>query len=118
MSFKDVVDCAINNEIGHLTKEDFALSNIKIENWFTQQNKWLAVVLNASFTGVLHFVIGMIMVKKWFGVRSTVTTINTSASKVAKQLAGAISLLNTIRGEQTISLSDSQRENTSKNTMA
>ena len=37
------------------------------------------------------------MVKKWFSIRNIVTTINTSVSKVAKQLAGAISLLNTIR---------------------
>ena len=30
------------------------------------------------------------MVRKWFGVRNNVTTINASVSKVAKQLAGAI----------------------------
>ena len=42
--FKDVVECIVNDEKVHLTKEDLALSNTKIENWFTQQNKWLAVV--------------------------------------------------------------------------
>ena len=46
--FKDVVECVINDEKVHLTKEDLALSNTKIENWFTSQNKWLAVVLIAS----------------------------------------------------------------------
>ena len=30
MSYKDVVDCDVNNEKVHLTKEDLALSNIKI----------------------------------------------------------------------------------------
>ena len=45
------------------------------------------------------------MVKKWFGVRNTVTTINTSVSKAAKQLAGAISLLNIIREGETVNLS-------------
>ena len=37
--FKDVVECVINNEKVHLTKEDLTLSNTKIENWFTLQNK-------------------------------------------------------------------------------
>ena len=74
-------------------EEDVALSNTKIENWFTQQNTWLVVVLTASFIGVLSFVIGMIMVKEWFGVKNTVTIINTPVIKVAKQLARAISLL-------------------------
>ena len=46
--FKDVVEYVVNDEKVHLTKEDFALSNTKIENWITQQNKWLAVVLIAS----------------------------------------------------------------------
>ena len=41
------------------------------------------------------------MVKKWFGVKNTGTTINTSVSKVAKQIAGAILLLHTIRGGET-----------------
>ena len=36
--FKDVVECVVNDETVHLTKEDLALSNTKIENWFTQQN--------------------------------------------------------------------------------
>ena len=51
--FKDVVECVLNDEKVHITKEDLALSNTKIENWFTQQNKWLAVVLIASIIGVL-----------------------------------------------------------------
>ena len=62
--FKDVVECVVNDEKVHLTKEDLALSNAKIENWFMQQNKWLAVVLIASIIGVLCFVVGMIMVKE------------------------------------------------------
>ena len=33
--FKDVVECVVNDEKVHLTKEDLALSNTKIENWFT-----------------------------------------------------------------------------------
>ena len=35
--FKDVIECVINDEKVHLTKEDLALSNTKIENWFTQK---------------------------------------------------------------------------------
>ena len=62
--FKDVVECVVNDEKVHLTKEDLALLNTKIENWFTQQNKWLAAVLIASITGVLSFLMAMIMVKK------------------------------------------------------
>ena len=69
--FKDVVECVVNDEKVHLTKEDLALSNTKIENWFTQQNKWLAVVLILSIIGVLSFVVGMIMVKKWFSINVT-----------------------------------------------
>ena len=98
--FKNVVECVVNNEKVHLTKEDLALSNTKIENWFTQQNKWLDVVFIASFISVLSFVVGMIMVK----------IMNTSVSKVTKQLAGAISLLNTIRGAETASLNNCQKE--------
>ena len=64
IAFKDVVECVVNDEKVHLTKEDLALLNTKIENWFTQQNKWLAVVHIVSIIGVLIFVIGMIMVKK------------------------------------------------------
>ena len=56
----------------------------------------------------------MIMVKKWLGVRNTVTTINTSESKVAKQLTGAILLLNTIRGGETTYVSEIQKECTVK----
>ena len=37
--FKDVVECVVNDEKVHLTKEDLALSNTKIENWFIQQDK-------------------------------------------------------------------------------
>ena len=98
--FKDVVECVVNDEKVHLTKEDLALLNTKIENWFTQQNKWLAVVLITSIIGILSVIIGMVMVKKWVSVKNTVTTINTSVSKVTKQLTGAITLLNTIRGAE------------------
>ena len=107
--FKNAVDCVVYDEKVYLTKEDLVLSNTKIENWFTQQSKWLAVVFIASFIGVLSFIVGMVIVKKWFGVRNTVT-INTSVCKFAKHLAETISLLNTIRGGQTVSLSDSQKE--------
>ena len=106
--FKDVVECVINDEKVHLTKEDLALSNTKIENWFTSQNKWLAVVLIASIIGILSSIIGMIMIKKWFSVKNTVTTINTSVSKVTKQLTGAIILLNTIRGAESTDLNECQ----------
>ena len=106
--FKDVVECVINDEKVHLTKEDLALSNTKIENWFTSQNKWLAVVLIASIIGILSFIIGMIMVKKWFSVKNTVTTINTSVSRVTKQLTGALTLLNTIRGAESTDLNECQ----------
>ena len=80
--FKDIVECVVNDEKVHLTKEDLALSNTKIENWFTHQNKWLAVVPIVSFIGVLSFVVGMIMIRKWFSIKNTVTTINISVSKV------------------------------------
>ena len=63
-----------------------------------------------SIIGVLSFVVGMIMVMKWFSIENTVMTINTSVSKVTKQLAGAISLLNTIRGAETTDLNDCQKE--------
>ena len=108
--FKVVVECTVNSKNVQLPKEDLTLSNSKIENWFTQQNKWLAVVLIVSIIGVLSFVVGMIMVKKRFSIKNTVTTINTSASKVTKQLTGAISLLNTIRGAETTGLNDCQKE--------
>ena len=108
--FKDVVECVVNEDKVHLTKNDLALSYTKIENWFTQQNKWLALVLIASIIGVLSFVISMIMVKKWFSIKNNVTTINTSVSKVTKQLIGAITLLNTIRGAETTDLNDCQKD--------
>ena len=50
------------------------------------------------------------MVNKWFSIRNTVTTINTFVSKVTKQLAGATSLLNTIRGGENASLNDCQKK--------
>ena len=53
--FKDIVECVVNYEKVHLTKEDLALSHTKFQNWFTQQNKWLAVVLIASFISVFKF---------------------------------------------------------------
>ena len=108
--FKDVVECVINDEKVHLTKEDLALSNTNIENWFTSQNKWLAVVLIASIIGILSFIIGMIMVKKWFSVKNTVTTINTSVSKVTKQLTGSITLLNSLRGAESTDLNECQKD--------
>ena len=108
--FKDVVECVINDEKVHLTKEDLALPNTKIENWFTSQNKWLAVVLIASIIGILSFIIGMIMVKKWFSVQNTVTTINTSVSRVTKQLTGAITLLNSLRGAESTDLNECQKD--------
>ena len=52
----------------------------------------------------------MIMIKKWFSIKNTVTTINTSASKVTKQLTGAITLLNTIRGAESTDCNDCQKE--------
>ena len=57
-----------------------------------------------SIIGVLSSVVGMIIVKEWFSIKNTVTTINISVSKVTKQLPRAISLLNTIRGAETIDL--------------
>ena len=75
---------------------------------------WLAVVLIASIIGVLSFVIGMIMVKKWFSIKNTATTIDTSVNKVTKQLIGAITPLNTIRGAETTDLNDCQKEYISK----
>ena len=39
ISFKDAVESGTNDEKVYLTKEDLALPNTKIENWFTQQNK-------------------------------------------------------------------------------
>ena len=47
----------------HLTK-DLALSNIKIENWFTQQNKGLAIVLIKVSIGVSSFAVSVTMVKE------------------------------------------------------
>ena len=49
---KDVVECVVNNVKVHPNKRDLTLSSSEIENWFTQQNKWLAVVLIASFISV------------------------------------------------------------------
>ena len=50
------------------------------------------------------------MVKKWFSVRNTVTTINTSVSKVTKQLTGAKTLPNTIRGAESTDLNECQKD--------
>ena len=52
----------------------------------------------------------MIMVKKWFSIKNTVTTFNTSVSTVTKQLTGALTLLNTIRGAETTDLNDWQKD--------
>ena len=62
------------------------------------------MVLIARIIGILSFIIGMIMIKEWFSV----TTINTSVSKVTKQLTGAITLLNTIRGAESTDLNECQ----------
>ena len=108
--FKDVAKCIVNDKKVHLTIEDLALSNTKIENCFTPQNKWLAVVLIASIIGILSFIIGMVMVKKWFSVKHTVTTINTSVSKVAKHLTGAMTLFNSLRGAESTDLDECQKD--------
>ena len=47
--------CHVKDEKVHLTIGDLALSNTKIENWFTEQNKWLSVVLIASIIGIFKF---------------------------------------------------------------
>ena len=52
----------------------------------------------------------MTMVKKWFGVKNTVTTINTPVIKDAKQLTGAVLLLKTITGGEIVGLSYSQKK--------
>ena len=52
----------------------------------------------------------MVMVRKWYSIKNTVTTINTSVSKVTKQLTGAITLLNTIRGAESTDLNDCQKD--------
>ena len=49
------------------------------------------------------------MVKKWFSIKNTITAINTSVSKVTKQLTGAITLLNTIRGAESTDLNECQK---------
>ena len=54
------------------------------------------------------------LVKKWYNVRNTVVAINKSVSKEPKQLAGAISLLNSIRGGEAVDVSKSQNECTIK----
>ena len=108
--FQDVTECIVHDEKVHQTKEDLSLSNTNLENYFTQLNKWLPVVLIESFTGIISFVIGMIMVMKWFSIKNVVTTINISVSKVTKELAGAISLCNTIRGGEPSSPNDCQKE--------
>ena len=61
--FNDVVECVVNDEKVHLTKEDLALSNTKIENCFTQQNKWLAVVLIASIIGILSLLLAWLWLR-------------------------------------------------------
>ena len=67
--FKDGVKCVVNDEKVHLIKKDLALSKSKIENGFTQQNKWLDVALIASFIGISSFVLGMIMVMNRFSIK-------------------------------------------------
>ena len=67
---------------------------------------------HCKFHWCLSFAMGMMKVMKWFGIRNTVTIINTSVCKVAKQLPGAISLLNSIRGQGTVDVSESLKEYT------
>ena len=55
----------------------------------------------------------MIMVCKWYSTRNTVT-INTSVSKVAKQLIEDISLLISIREGDTLDINESENECTIK----
>ena len=50
------------------------------------------------------------MVKKWFSVKNTVTTINTSVSRVTKQLTGALTLLNSLRGAESTDLNECQKD--------
>ena len=50
------------------------------------------------------------MLRKWFNVRNTVVTLNAFVSKVAKQLARDITLLNSIKGGETVNISKSQNE--------
>ena len=50
------------------------------------------------------------MFKKRVTIRNTVITLNTFVSKVAKQLAEAISVLTRISGGETASLNGSQKE--------
>ena len=50
------------------------------------------------------------MVMKWFSVRNTVTTINTSVSKVTKQLTGAMTLLNSLRGAEPTDLNEWKKD--------
>ena len=107
---KEVVECVVNNEKVHLTNGDLTLSNTKTETWFMHQNKWLAAICIASFIIVVSFDIDIIMAKKWYIIRNTIVTISTSVRKVAKQLAGALSLLNLIRGGGAIDISESQNK--------
>ena len=72
VSFRDIIDCAINSEKIHLTKNSLALSNAKFETWFTQQNQWLAGVLTCA----VSFLRGITMIKKLSDDRSTVPIIN------------------------------------------
>ena len=44
-------------------------------------------------------------------LKNTVTAINTSVSKVTKQLTGAITLLNIIRGAESTDLNECQKDN-------
>ena len=45
MSFNDVKDCVVNNEIAHLTKDDLEPSKTKIKNKFIQKNVYLSFSL-------------------------------------------------------------------------
>ena len=54
------------------------------------------------------FIVGMIMVRKWFNVKNKFVTINALVGKVAKEKGGAISPLNTIRVGEGLEISENQ----------
>ena len=62
ITIKEGIECVDNNQKGHLNKEYLALFVIKIEIWFMQENKWLAVVFIETFIGVVSLIVGIKMV--------------------------------------------------------
>ena len=55
MSFKEVVECVVNSKKMPFTKENLALSNTKIENWFTEWKK----------NGLYHYITSFIAVARF-----------------------------------------------------